>query len=172
MGGNYCMSEWSAAVLLDRLEHLDEEHERRRVTAMAIEAGLASIPGVGTLPTPAELTKRSVYEYAIQFDDESPLWSVDAARIAAALSAELGFPCWQADAPLPRSPYFRPESKARFAWSEEADLRARGRAYPGAEAYHRSTVLWHHRALLGGPEHAAAIVAAIEKLQRHADGLR
>lgn len=172
MGANYCMSEWSAAVLLDRLEHLDEEHERREECAAAIERGLASIPGVRTLARPEALTKRSVYEFAIQFDEASPLGSVDAARVADALSAELGFPCWQADVPLHRSPYFRPGSKVRFAWTDGADQRARGRTYPGAERYHRSTVLWHHRALLGGPEHAGAIVAAVEKLHRHVDELR
>lgn len=173
MGANYCMSEWSAAVLLDRLGHLDDEHEHREACAVKIEMGLTTIPGVRTLARPENLTRRSVYEYAIQFDEkESPLASVDGSRVAEALSAELGFPCWQADVPLPRSPYFRPDSKARFAWCDEADERARGRAYPGAEKYHRSTILWHHRALLGGSEHAEAIVAAVEKLHRHAEELR
>src|SRR6185295_12772584 len=73
MGANYCMSEWSAAVLLDRLKHLDEEHERREACAVAVEKGLASIPGVHTLARPDTLTKRSVYEFAIQFDEDSPL---------------------------------------------------------------------------------------------------
>lgn len=73
MGANYCMSEWSAAVLLDRLGHLDKDHRRREECASAIEAGLAELPGVGTLPRPANLTKRSVYEYAIQFGADSPL---------------------------------------------------------------------------------------------------
>lgn len=172
MGGNYCMSEWSAAVLLDRLKHLDEEHACREANATILEEGLAGIPGIRTLKKPDDLTKRSVYEFAIQIGEASPLGAVDAARVAEALSAELGFPCWQADVPLPRSPYFRPETKARFTWTNETDQRARGRAYPGAERYHRSTILWHHRALLGDSEHVAAIVAAIDKLHRHADELR
>jgi dTDP-4-amino-4,6-dideoxygalactose transaminase len=171
MGANYCMSEWSAAVLLDRLGHLDEDHRRREEAAAAIEAGLAELPGAGTLARPSTLTKRSVYEYAIQFGVGSPLRDLDKAQVAAALSAELGFPVWQADQPLPRSVYFRPASKARFAWSEDADSRSRGRDYPGAEQYHRSTVLFHHRSLLGGPEHAAAIVAAVDKLYRNAGDL-
>ena len=171
MGANYCMSEWSAAVLLDRLDHLDDEHARRDASATLIEEGFASLPGVGTLAKPAGLTKRSVYEFAIQFDEDSPLFMVDKARVAAALSAELGFSCWQADAPLPRSVYFRPETKARFAWSVEQDTRARGRSHPGAERFHSSTVLFHHRALLGDPEHAEAIVESVEKLNRHVDAL-
>lgn len=171
MGANYCMSEWSAAVLLDRLGHLDEDHQRRHESATAIEAGLADLPGVGTLSRPAALTRRSVYEYAIQFGADSPLKGHDKSQVAAVLTAELGFPVWQADTPLPRSVYFRPASKARFAWSNEADARARGRDYPGAERYHRSTVLFHHRSLLGGPEHAAAIVSAVAKLYRHAGAI-
>ena len=139
---------------------------------MLLRRGLGNIPGVRALARPNNLTKRSVYEFAIQFDEESPLGSVDATRVAEALSAELGFPCWQADVPLPRSPYFRPGNKARFAWTDEADERSRGRAYPGAELYHRSTILWHHRVLLGGPKHVEAIIAAVEKLYRHVDKLR
>ena len=155
------VEELGLQVLL-QVEHRHVQHVHRLVEAR-IDAEL--------LAKPAGLTKRSVYEFAIQFDEDSPLFMVDKARVAAALSAELGFSCWQADAPLPRSVYFRPETKARFAWSVEQDTRARGRSHPGAERFHSSTVLFHHRALLGDPEHAEAIVESVEKLNRHVDAL-
>ena len=45
MGANYCMSEWSAAILLDRLKYLDEEHKHREACAVAIEKGARKYPG-------------------------------------------------------------------------------------------------------------------------------
>lgn len=174
MGANYCMSEWSATVLLDRLDHLDAEHQVREKNAQLVEDGLSAMPGLRTLSAPPGSVTRSIYEFAIQIDEPSPLSRTDTAKVADALSGELGISCWQADIPLPRSPYFHPESKTRFArtWNDDADSRARGRSYPGAEAYHSSTILWHHRALLGTREHAEAILAALAKVERHAATLQ
>src|SRR5262249_45499606 len=67
MGGNYCMPELSAALLLDQLPRLDAQHRHREKVARTLELGLAELGGFGPIPLPELATRRSIYEYGIQF---------------------------------------------------------------------------------------------------------
>ncbi len=172
MGANYCMSELSAAVLLDQLPRLDEQHQHREKIAVNLEKGLAELGDFGAIPVPPEADRRSIYEYGITFR-EGTFGSVPATRVAEAISAELGMPWYPPDPPLNRSLMLRPHTKRRFAqiWSEEGRRRATGREFPGAERFCVSTLLCHHGALLGNSADVEDILSALAKVREHHDQL-
>lgn len=172
MGANYCMPELSAAVLLDRLPHLNEEHDLRERTAKELEAALDDLGTFSPIPLPAAATKRSIFRYGIRFEPGT-FGGAPIGQVAEALTAELGLAVFAPDAPLHRSLLFRPETKRRFAavWTESGRRRSMDRDFAGAERFGESTLLFHHAALLGGPGDAADIAAALEKVRGSAGQL-
>ncbi len=167
MGANYCMPELCAAVLLDRLPRLDEEHERRERTARELETAFGRLGSFSAIPLPAAVTKRSIFHYGVRFEPGT-FGDAPIARVAEALTAELGLQLYPPNLPLHRSVLFRPETKRRFAtvWSEDGRRRSTHRAFAGAERFGASTLLFNHAALLGGLEDAADIAAALEKARQ------
>jgi dTDP-4-amino-4,6-dideoxygalactose transaminase len=167
MGSNYCMPELCAAVLLDRLPHLDDEHDRRERTARELEAAFADLGSFAPIPLPTAATKRSIFRYGIRFEPGT-FGDAPVDRVAEALTAELGLPVFPPDAPLHRSVLFRPETKRRFAaaWSERGRLRSMDRDFAGTERFTESTLLVHHAALLSGSTEATDIATALDKVRR------
>jgi dTDP-4-amino-4,6-dideoxygalactose transaminase len=166
MGGNYCMSEFAAGLLLDQLPRLDAQHAHRAKMSAELESGLAEPGEFGPIPLPAGATKRSVYEYGIRFAPGT-FGTAPVERVAAAVSAELGMSLWPPDLPLHRSVMLHPHTKRRFGqiWTSEGRQRALGRDYPGAEAYRETTLIFHHQALLGDVSDMVDIVAAVAKVR-------
>ncbi len=172
MGANYCMSELSAAVLLDQLPRLDAQHRHREKVAADLERGLAELGGFGPIPLPAQADRRSIYEYGILFD-EGTFGSAPAARVAEAVGAELGLAVYPPDAPLNRSLMLRPYTKRRFAeiWTEQGRARAVDRDFSGAERFAESALLFHHGALLGDSADVEDFIAALAKVRDQHDQL-
>jgi len=171
MGGNYCMSELTAGVLLDQLPRLDDQHAHREAMATELEKGLAELGCFRPIPLPAAADKRSIYEYGIRFDPGT-FGDVPVDRVAEAVGAEVGMALWPPDMPLHRSVMLRPHTKRRFAaaWTEQGAARALGREYPGAEAYRDNALVFHHQALLGERSDMADLLAALEKVRdRHTE---
>jgi dTDP-4-amino-4,6-dideoxygalactose transaminase len=172
MGGNYCMPELSAALLLDQLPRLDAQHEHREKVARELEHGLTALGGLGPIPVPEPVTRRSIYEYGIQFLPGT-FGSAPATRVAEALGAELGLTWWSPDAPLYASKLMHPHTKRRFAaaWTEEGRRRSLRRDFTGCREYRETTLLCHHSALLGDVSDAEHIVSALEKIRAHREEL-
>jgi dTDP-4-amino-4,6-dideoxygalactose transaminase len=165
-GSNHCMSELHAALLLDQLPRLDEQHAHRELRASELEDGLATLGDLSAVPNSADVDRRSIYTYGIRFE---PGAFGDAAVevVGQALSTELERPVYPPDVPLHRSLLFRPATKRRFAaaWTETGRKRAIGRAYPGAEHFRSTTLLLHHSALLGTSDDVADILEALTKVR-------
>lgn len=171
MGANYCMSELTAAVLLDQLTRLDDQHDIREARAKELEAGLADIPGLAPIPVPRQVDRRAVYEYGIRVRPGA-FGATGIDTVAAALTAELGTKVYPPRAPLHRSVLLRPHTKPRFAatWAATID-RAAGRDYPGADHYRDHTLLMHHSVLLGDHRDVADVLTALDKVRAHAGEL-
>jgi dTDP-4-amino-4,6-dideoxygalactose transaminase len=172
MGANYCMSELSAAVLLDQLPRLEAQHRHREKIAAELERGLAELGDFRPIPMPDGADKRSIYEYGILFR-QGTFGSVPATRVAEAVSAELGMAWYPPDPPLNRSRMMRPGTKRRYAqiWTDEGRERAIGRDYPGAERFCESALLFHHGALLGNTNDVTDMLDALAKVRDQHDQL-
>jgi dTDP-4-amino-4,6-dideoxygalactose transaminase len=166
MGCNYCMSELVAGVLLDQLPRLDAQHAHRESLCAELERGMAALGDFGPIPLPEPANRRSIYEYGIRFRPGT-FGTVPVDRVAQAVSAELGVAVWPADLPLHRSVLFHPHTKRRFSsvWTEASRERAMAASYPGAETYRDTTLIFHHRALLGEAVDMADMVAALAKVR-------
>ncbi len=170
IGANRTMTEFAAAILLDRLPLLDAEHVEREGQASAIELGLADggVPVVA-VPVPEGMTQRSIYEYALQYGPGA-FAGVDNTTIAAALTAELERPVYPPDAPLFKNVLFRPETLRRYGsiWTPARRMRSFMGNFFGAQEYAQRTLLFHHSALLGSEQDASDVVTAMAKVHRAA----
>lgn len=168
LGANFCLDEFGAALLVEQLSILDEQHRVRNRNYALLERLLEDVPGV-RLPQRHPLQDRlSLYEVPLVFE---PLGDVGNAWVAAALTAELGVRAYTPRAPLGRSRLLEPWRKSTLApLAERFAKRHADRSFPGAEHLAAHAVLLHHSAFLGDEEDMADLAAAAAKVARHLDG--
>ncbi|WP_454561848.1 DegT/DnrJ/EryC1/StrS family aminotransferase [Mycobacterium haemophilum] len=169
MGANYCMSEFTAAVLLDQLSKFEAQNKKRMDFAEVLMCGFDEIEGIKGVPVPWQVDRRGIYEFAFRVDQEA-FSGASVAAVAAALTAELGVRFYVPRSPLCDSALFQPLTKERFRriWDPARSFR---KAYPGAQSYVSSTILLHHSALLAEPDYAYDIIAALAKVKVAAEKL-
>jgi dTDP-4-amino-4,6-dideoxygalactose transaminase len=162
-GANFCLSEFSAAVLCAQLGELDAQHEIRNRNYARLAGLIAGIEGVRLLEPPPPQTKMSIYEATLVFEQlPAGMTNQD---VAAALTAELGTRFYITDTPLHRSPLLRPWTKPALAPLTERFLAChRGRQYPNADLLADSVVQTHHSTFLGDDRDMADIADAIAKV--------
>jgi L-glutamine:scyllo-inosose aminotransferase/L-glutamine:2-deoxy-scyllo-inosose/3-amino-2,3-dideoxy-scyllo-inosose aminotransferase len=88
-GRNYCMSEFHAAILVDRLKHLDEENGIREQNACYLNSLLMQIEDIDVLLPSPEINRASYYQYCVRLN-LTAFGNSDIQSIANALSTELG----------------------------------------------------------------------------------
>jgi dTDP-4-amino-4,6-dideoxygalactose transaminase len=90
LGANYRMTELQASLLLGQLEMWPELCQRRTRHASTLTRALNALPHVRPLPSQAELTRDTLYQYVFQYRPTGPAPARD--LFVAALDAE-GIPC-------------------------------------------------------------------------------
>ena len=154
LGRNLCLCELQAAVLQDRLRHLDEENEYRRQRAKELIDLLSQVPGVRCVTPDPRVTAPTYYNTLVRLDPAAFAdHGVD--LLARALSAELG-----EDAVHPT---YVPLNRHRLlskAWGTA------GAELPVAEEARRTCVTLPHRLLLEPAAGMAQIAEAFVKVQR------
>lgn len=170
MGNNFCLSELQAALLLDQLDRLEPQLEKRAAAAAFLDAELARVPGLRPLARSPHLERPSVFRYAVRRDPEA-FAGKPTSLICAALRAELGVRVHQTDAPLHRNVLYCPETKPRY---RHLRGRARPRAdatFPVAERLYDDLILIPHNVLLAERADLACVVDAFAKLSARAHEL-
>jgi L-glutamine:2-deoxy-scyllo-inosose/3-amino-2,3-dideoxy-scyllo-inosose aminotransferase len=163
MGANFCLDEFSAALLCAQLNDLDAQHEVRNSNYALLHARLEDIPGVRLPRHHPDQTRLSIYELPIVFD---PLPDgMTNGDVAAALSAELHTLFYPPREPLNRSRLLRPWTKPTLApLAERFVAEHRDRVYPNAEYLVGHAVLTHHSTLLGSEQDVADLAEAVAKV--------
>lgn len=157
MGSNYCMSEFSAAALRAGLRYVEFQLKRKHENAEYLD-DLLRHRGFQTIRGNADLALRSVYEYGVLLNEE-----VDAPLTRRAVTAELGVPVYEMDAPIHKSPLYIPGTKRKFASPEH--LASLSNSYPVAEAAHKRLAMIHHGALLVEKHRMNEIAQAFDKVR-------
>jgi L-glutamine:2-deoxy-scyllo-inosose/3-amino-2,3-dideoxy-scyllo-inosose aminotransferase len=156
-GGNLCLSELQAALLLPQIAAFDRQHQLRIRHAGDLEAAVAGIPGIRPLTTSPATTLRPYYEFGVVLDPDRPGdWPLS--LIGRALSAELGAEIHPTDLPVTASPLFDPR------------LRSADATPPNAVALQERLLVFHHRLLLS-PDIVWAFPAALRKVLAAAERL-
>lgn len=168
MGSNYCLSEIQAALLCDQLDRFPAQATRREANAARLDDLLIDIPGLEPLERDSRLSTTSTYEYAVK-RHPAAFAAKETGVVARAISAEIGFPVYMADAPLPQNELFRPHTKRRFA--ELAGSASGQTVPPNSKTLSENLLLFHHAQLLAEPERVDLIVEAFRKVALLADQL-
>ena len=173
MGGNYCMSDFQAAVLMAELDLLEERNRIRERNAAYLDRNLCELGGLSPIESAPGTTARTYFKYAIRRNPDA-FSGIPTSLLCEAVSAELGFSVEQTECrPLHQNPLYCPETKRRHHISKEylQRLNVSRLRFPSAEDHYENTLVFHHRILLGEQSDMDDIVEAFAKVQRHADML-
>lgn len=172
-GRNLCLSEFQAALLLDRLQHLDSENEYRAARALTLGRLLQDVRGVTPLSAPADLTSRTYYNIVFRIDrDQFAGHTID--TIARALADELNTNVNPVYRPMNRHPLYQPLKAPRGDLSEpEWQRRDISRfATPVAEKVRANYLTLTHPVLLEDDASMEDISRAFAKVRTLAPELR
>lgn len=166
-GSNYCLSEFQAALLLDGLSRLEDQHLSRAANARYLDEQLAAIPGVVPVGRPARVEQQTYYQYAVRCEPEA-FAGRSSPEISRALEAELGLWVHPPYPALHAHPLYRPRTKRRYRLSPEhwEAIDPRRAHTPVADRANRECVVFHHSALLGERADMDVIAEAFRKVQR------
>ncbi len=171
-GYNYCLSEFHAAILLDRLPFLEQENALRRSNALLLTRRLEEIEEIHPLHEISPSRKPAYFRYCIRFDLSS-LGGISIEIVAAALSAELGISVHSIYDPLNHNRLFRSPLPFGIAGSDglQRSYDPSRFSLPVATVARREVVAIPHNALLGSLAEVDDIVNAVEKVLRCRDDL-
>lgn len=166
-GQNSCLSEFQAALLLDRLGHLDAQNEQRRefVEALAIElleCGVAELP-----PMDIRIDQCTYYNLLLKPNPKKFAQnSIDA--IARALTAELGLQVSPIYRPLNRHPLYCPLRSSRVKGDKRrAEIDPSRFSLPNAASARQQFITFPNWALLSGTHGVDDLVQALQKVAHH-----
>jgi dTDP-4-amino-4,6-dideoxygalactose transaminase len=163
-GRNLCMSEFQAAILLDRLELLDVENDHRHRNFEHLRSLLSTRPDIG-LVTGAPADSATHYRICLRLSDDI-LRDLDIGLIARALAAELALPVEPIDSPLNDNPLYQPLRSplvSRLAGSSEEYDPKRFDLPVARDAASRCLTL-PHWSLMGDRTDLEDIAAALDKV--------
>jgi dTDP-4-amino-4,6-dideoxygalactose transaminase len=165
-GSNWCLSEFHAAVLLAQLGELDCQNERRRKAAQFLDESLQS-EGWTPQQTSPGTTARTYYQYAISFNP-GDFPGIEAASLAKALTAEVGFNVSPTYVPLARNRLYMPHLRRRWHVNDGRVMALDTSRFElkNCERAHRSFLTFHHAALLAERADLEDIVEAFSKVRR------
>jgi dTDP-4-amino-4,6-dideoxygalactose transaminase len=171
MGANYRMTELQAALGVVALERFPEQARQRESMADYLEESLSEVPGVRLLRRDPRHTTRSFYRYIFAIDPE--VFGAGHDLVCMALAAE-GIPCWVGYPPMHRYDLFQPglsRLPVPSAFPEYFDFERM--RFPEAERACLREAVWLDECVFrAGRQGIDDAVAALRKIQTHADDLR
>lgn len=173
--GNYRITDFQAALLLEALRRLPEQNAHRDANAQHLNAQLAEIPGIQPMRRDARETREAYFNYAFRYDAEA-FGGVPVATFRKALHHELGCGVNACYEPLNQCALYAPHTKP---WRHRLDdaywaaIDPTRFDLPECErAYHETSVCLHFSVLNGPREDVDLIAEAVRKVHRHVDDLR
>lgn len=174
LGGNYRLTEFQAALLLDQLGRLPDDVARRERNAAMISEALSSIDGLEPLGRDPRCTAHGFHLYQFRYRAEA-FDGLPRQRFVEALAAE-GIPCSAGyGLPLDRQGVFadRAFDVVATGWTEANPRTRYGRTeLPVTQGLCDEGVWIPQSVLLGDDADIADIAAAIDKITKSAAALR
>ena len=171
-GANHAMSEIHAAIALAQLERLDEQNAVREANASYLTNALKQISGVNTVIPPAELTRRSYYDYVIQLNPDI-VGPFSIHRVVEAMAAELGTFIETLDAPMNSNILYNP-LLSKLAYTKELIQQLNPKRFdlPFAHKAYNTSFAFLHHLLLGTTKDMDDIISAVLKILGSIEKLR
>lgn len=165
-GYNYCMSEFHAAVLTDRLRHLDGENRVRHENALYLEELLAEVGDVRPLRRRPEVTQPTYYHYGLLLNRQA-FGNYKSDVIRRALMAELNLFMEPVDDPLNQNILYNPLRSPRTREALKEALNPARFDLPVAARVHKDCLTFSHSVLLDDREGMEDIARAFSKVKKN-----
>lgn len=171
--GNYRITEFQAAVLIEQLKRMPAQVKKRDLNAIYLNGLLSGIPGIQPLKRDQRTTAQSYFNYAFRYNKRA-FRGLPVAKFRSALEAELGSGVEHCYVPLNDCELYRPLTKPRYHlnaahWKEINPQRFH---LPVCEkAYKELSVCFHHSLLMGTRKDIEDIADAVVKIQNQAGEL-
>jgi len=172
--GNYRITEFQAAVLIEGLNRLPDQNSIRDENGIYMNTLLQQIPGVSPMRRDNRETKEAYFNFAFRYHkDEFKGLPVD--KFRAALESELGIGVDACYEPLNNCSLYVPLTKpSRHKLSDQQweEINPSRFDLPVCErAYKEESVCIHHKALMGSKSDMEGVAEAIKKVYDHASEL-
>ncbi len=168
--GNYRITEWQAAILVEQLKRLPAQVKKRDQNAMYLNSLLNKIEGVSPMKRDKRTTSQSYFNFAFRYHARA-FQGLPADTFRKALAKELGTgvePCYF---PLNNDPLYKPLTKRRYNINKEQRRRidpSRFRLPVCEKAFKEESVCFHHSILLGTRKDMDQIAEAVVKIRDNA----
>jgi L-glutamine:2-deoxy-scyllo-inosose/3-amino-2,3-dideoxy-scyllo-inosose aminotransferase len=172
--GNYRITEFQAAILVEGLKRLPEQNRLRDQNAIRLNSLISGIPGI----TPMRLDKRETleayYNFSFRFDSEK-FKNLPVKKFREALTAELGIEVASSYIPLNKCSLYVPHTKpARHKLSDKywEEIDPSRFSLPVCDRIHfEQSACIHHKILMGSPGEMDLVADAIRKVYDNASDL-
>jgi len=173
-GGNFRITEFQAAILIEGLKRLPEQNATRDANGMYLNTLLADIPGVQPMKRDDRETKEAYFNFAFRYNKDE-FKGLPVQKFREALTAEIGIQVSPSYEPLNKCSLYQPHTKpSKHKLSEEywAAIDPRRFDLPVCDrVYFEESVCIHHKILLGTKADMDMIAAAIQKIYNSAEEL-
>jgi L-glutamine:2-deoxy-scyllo-inosose/3-amino-2,3-dideoxy-scyllo-inosose aminotransferase len=172
--GNYRITDFQAALLLEALRRIPEQNGLREENAKYFNSQLSGLPGVLPMRRDKRETAEAYYNFSFRYKQEQ-FKGLPVERFREALAAEFGCPVESSYEPLNACALYAPHTKPwRYKLSEEHFKRidpSRHNLPVCHQVYTKESVCFHHTVLMGAKTDMDGILEAIEKIYNHVDDL-
>jgi L-glutamine:2-deoxy-scyllo-inosose/3-amino-2,3-dideoxy-scyllo-inosose aminotransferase len=172
--GNYRITEFQAAILVEGLKRLPAQNKLRDENAIYLNSLLKSLPGIIPMKRDARETKEAFYNFSFRYKKEE-FRNLPVQKFREALGAEIGIEVAPSYIPLNNCSLYSPLTKpARHRlsdkyWSEIDPSRFR---LPVCERIHyEESACIHHKILMGSKADVELIATAIRKVYENSSEL-
>lgn len=166
-GGNFRITEFQAAILVEALKRLPEQNATRDANGMYLNTLLADLPGVRAMKRDERETKEAYFNFAFRYF-KNEFKGLPVAKFREALTAEIGIQVSPSYEPLNKCSLYVPHTKpCRHKLSDEywAVINPKRFELPVCDRVHfEESVCIHHKILLGSKADMDMIAVAIKKI--------
>jgi L-glutamine:2-deoxy-scyllo-inosose/3-amino-2,3-dideoxy-scyllo-inosose aminotransferase len=170
--GNYRITEFQAAILIEGLKRLPEQNAVRDANAIYLNSLLADIPGVMPMKRDKRETKEAYFNFAFRYN-QAEFKDLPVKKFRAALTAELGIEVAASYIPLNKCSLYAPLTKpARHKLNDEywAAINPARFDLPVCDKIHfEGSACIHHKILMGTKADMDLVAAAIKKVYDNAE---
>jgi len=165
--GNYRITDFQAALLIESLKRLPEQNKLRDHNAMYLNAKLAELPGVRPMRRDPRETREAYFNFAFRYKQDE-FGDVPVEMFRKALALELGFGVEACYEPLNQCSLYVPHTKPwRHHVTDDYWTQIDPRRFdlPVCQrAYQEESVCFHFNVLMGTRQDMDMIVEAIDKV--------
>lgn len=173
-GGNFRITEFQAAILVEGLKRLPEQNATRDANGIYLNSLLAEISGVAPMKRDERETKEAYFNFAFRYNKDE-FKGLPISKFREALTAEIGIQVSASYEPLNKCSLYAPHTKpCRHKLNDEywASINPTRFDLPVCDRiYFEESVCVHHKVLMGSKADMDMIAAAIQKIYDNAEEL-